>query len=229
MSDTFSRFCDSFYFGNPRRYKHNIKCLGAMSGPAKRISGSVTVAGGRGESLGGQRLGRQAWQDIRRACRLAGESDRVRSVDIRGVHISFFPKAPSCQNGIGAPSPPVQPVPSATTPPAQDRPSSTPNSRQRRSAKRLEKYNADKKAKAAAAGSPSAAASHRAEAPALATSRPVEIDASMDVEAPATDTGASPSGSAAAEREVVRQWQARGPQQHQAAANMPGACGGGSA
>ena len=65
-----------------------------MSGAASRASGSVTVVGGRGESLGGQRLGRQAWQDIRRACRLAGESDRVRAVDIRGVHISFFPSEP---------------------------------------------------------------------------------------------------------------------------------------
>ena len=196
-----------------------------MPGAARRALGSVTVTGGRGESLGGQRLGRQAWQDIRRACRLAGESDRVRAVDIRGVHISFFPKAPSCQNEVGDPAPPVQPVPSATAPSAQERPPTAPNSRQRRSAKRLEKFMVDKKAKAAAAGAPAAAAAHRAEAPALEVSRPVEIDASMDVEAPAIGTGASPSGSVAAEREVVLEWQAQAAQRRQAAANMPGACG----
>ena len=201
-----------------------------MSGAASRASGSVTVVGGRGESLGGQRLGRQAWQDIRRACRLAGESDRVRAVDIRGVHISFFPSEPSYHNGAGGPAPPpAQPVPSATSSAAQERSPRAPNSRQRRSAKRLEAFVAGKQAKAAAAGTPAAAAPHRAEAPALTTSRPVEIDASMDVEAPATDTGASPSGYAAAECYVVLQGQAQAQQQCQAAANMPGACGGGSA
>ena len=51
--------------------------------------GTVT-AGRRVEARGGQRLSRQAWKDIRRACHLVAENERVRAVDIHGVHISFF-------------------------------------------------------------------------------------------------------------------------------------------
>ena len=70
---------------------------------------------------------------------------------------------------------------------------------------------------AAAAGAPAAAAPLRAEAPALDTSRPVDSDASMAVEAPASGTGASSSGSAAVEPELVMQWQAQAALQRQAA------------
>ena len=60
-----------------------------MSAAATRAVGTV-VAGRRVEACGGkQRLSRQAWQDVRRACRLAAESECVRAVDIHGVHISF--------------------------------------------------------------------------------------------------------------------------------------------
>ena len=60
-----------------------------MSAAATRAVGTV-AEGRRVEARGGkQRLSRQAWQDIRRACRLAVESKRVRAVDIQGVHITF--------------------------------------------------------------------------------------------------------------------------------------------
>ena len=154
-----------------------------MSVAARRAAGSV-VGGCRVESRGGRRLGRQAWQDIRRACQLAGVSERVRAVDIHGVHISFSTSSPSCHNGIGAPAPRVQPAPSTNSSTAQERAPRPPNSRQRRSAKRLENFLCAKKASAAAAGSPAAAA-HRVEGLGD-TKASLASDDSMDVERPAS-------------------------------------------
>ena len=66
----------------------------AMSAAAKRAVDTV-AAGRRVEARGGKRLSRQAWQDVRRACRLVAESERVRAVDVHGVHITFS-VAPFC-------------------------------------------------------------------------------------------------------------------------------------
>ena len=65
----------------------------AMSAAAKRAVGTVAVSRCV-EARGGQRLNRQAWQDIRRACRLAEESERVRAVTIHCVYISFSKAVP---------------------------------------------------------------------------------------------------------------------------------------
>ena len=153
-----------------------------MSAAANRAVDTV-AAGRRVEARGGKRLSRQAWQDIRRACRLAAESERVRAVDIHGVHISFS-LAPFCHgyNNGGCTSPAWQ-APAANSLPAQERPPRPPNSRQRRSAKRLEKYSHDKKAAAEAALAAEAAptnAEGRSD-----TKGPTSVE-TMDVEAPAS-------------------------------------------
>ena len=132
---------------------------------------------------GGKRLSRQAWQDVRRACRLAAESERVRAVDIHGVHISFS-AAPFCHgyNNGGCTSPAWQ-APAANSLPAQERPPRPPNSRQRRSAKRLEKFNHGKEAAAQAALAAQAAPPDAAGRSDTKGSASIE---SMDVEAPAS-------------------------------------------
>ena len=60
-----------------------------MSTAVKTRTVGTVAASRRVEARGGKRLGRQAWQDIRQACRLAAENECVRAVDIYGVHISF--------------------------------------------------------------------------------------------------------------------------------------------
>ena len=77
---TVTRTCVVVYYMNS---------TGAMSAAANRAVDTV-AAGRRVEARGGKRLSRQAWQDIRRACRLAAESERVRAVDIHGGHIFLF-------------------------------------------------------------------------------------------------------------------------------------------
>ena len=132
-----------------------------MSAAANRAVDTV-AAGRRVEARGGKRLSRQAWQDIRRACRLAAESERVRAVDIHGVHISLS-LAPFCHgyNNGGCTSP-VWQAPAANSLPAQERPPRPPNSRQRRSAKRLEKFSHGKRAAAEAALAAEAASTNAA-------------------------------------------------------------------
>ena len=124
-----------------------------MQAAARRAASGA--AGHRVEPRGEQRLSRRAWQENRRACRLANEYSRVRAVNVHGVHISFQASPPSCQHVVGIQA---QPAPSASSPPAQERAQRPPNVRQRRSAKRLERIHDGKKAAAAAAGSPAAAA-----------------------------------------------------------------------
>jgi hypothetical protein len=153
-----------------------------MSAAAKRAVDNM-AAGRRVEARGGKRLSRQAWQDIRQACRLAAESERVRAVDIHGVHISFS-AAPFCHGyNIGGCASPAWQAPAANPLPVQERPPRPPNSRQRRSAKRLEKFLHGKKAAAEAALAAEAAptsAAGRSD-----TKGPASIE-SMDVEAPAS-------------------------------------------
>ena len=145
--------------------------------------GTVT-AGRRVEVRGGQRLSRQAWQDIRRACRLVAENERVRAIDIHGVHISFS-SAPFCHGAIsGGFTSPARHAPAASSPSAQERPPRPPNSRQRRSAKRLEEYvRHGKKAAAEAALAAEAAPVRAAGASDTKDPEPVET---MDLEIPAS-------------------------------------------
>ena len=154
-----------------------------MSAAAKRAVDTV-AAGRRVEARGGKRLSRQAWQDIRRACRLAAENERVRAVDIHGVHISFS-VTPFCHGNInGGCTSPAWQAPAANSLPAQERPPRPPNSRKRRSAKRLEKFCHDKKAAAEAALAADEAAPVRADGTSdTKGSTPIET---MDVEAPAS-------------------------------------------
>ena len=157
-----------------------------MSAAARRAADTV-AAGRRVEARGGQRLGRQAWLDIRRACRLGNENERVRAVTVHGVHIAFS-CAPFCHGGIVG----HEAYQELHTAPAmslgqQERVPRPPNSRQRRSAKRLEKFIHGKEASAEAAAA-TAAEPHalRAAAPAFSPPKPVEIDEPMDAEAPAS-------------------------------------------
>ena len=153
-----------------------------MSAAANRAVDTV-AAGRRVEARGGKRLSRQAWQDIRRACRLAAESERVRAVDIHGVHISFS-LAPFCHgcNTGGCTSLAWQ-APAANPQPMQERSPRPPNSRQRRSAKRLEKFNHGKRAAAEAALAAEAAPANAAGR--SDTKGPASVE-TMDVEAPAS-------------------------------------------
>ena len=158
-----------------------------MSAAARRAVGTV-AAGRRVEARGGQRLGRQAWLDIRRACRLGNENERVRAVTVHGVHIAFS-CAPFCHGGIvGHEASQELHAAPAMSLGQQERVPRPPNSRQRRSAKRLEKFLHGKEASAEAAAAEAAAEAHalRAEAPAFSPPKPVEIDEPMDAEAPAS-------------------------------------------
>ena len=154
-----------------------------MSAAARRAVGNAAVSR-RVEARGGQRLSRHAWQDVRRACRLAGEGGRVRAVDIHGVHISFF-ASPSWQDGIsGANTSSDRLAQPAKSLAAQERPPRPANSRQRRSAKRLESFLSAKKASAAAAAQPATAALRGA---GLGDIKADSVsDEAMDAEAPAS-------------------------------------------
>ena len=92
-----------------------------MSAAATRAVGTV-AASRRVEARGGKRLGRQAWQDIRRACRLAAENERVRAVNIYGVHISFSGTTFCHGNIAGGCTSQARQAPAANSLPAQERP-----------------------------------------------------------------------------------------------------------
>ena len=101
-----------------------------MSTAATRAVGTVAVRR-RVEAHGGKRLGRQVWQDIRRACRLEAENERVRAVDIYGVHISFSTTTFFHGNIAGGCTFQARQAPAADSPSTQERPTRPLNSRRK--------------------------------------------------------------------------------------------------